>query len=246
MARQHADAIASFEGARDDSRDSRRLGEVDRQHCCCSAWAARTPSAAPSSRSTARSASKRSPCRSPSNFASRCRSTIAPCSSRPNPVRAPKCCAGSQENDGGTQHTFGLTLEGSSSLAKAAPSLVGAGGTELAFAATRSLTVSFALHLAILAALGQRSHGRTCRASERNHEGQRRRRSPLSQMFQPSSPPAAVCRALRKHWRLALPNCRAAPAFRSKAASFVMDRWRCLGRRSASCSFAGRITRRGW
>lgn len=59
-----------------------------------------------------------------------------------------------KENDGGTKHTFGLTLEGSSSLAKAAPSLVGAGGTELAFAATRSLTVSFALHLAILAALG--------------------------------------------------------------------------------------------
>jgi fructoselysine-6-P-deglycase FrlB-like protein len=56
---------------------------------------------------------------------------------------------------GGTPDTFGLTLEGGSSLAKAAPSLVGAGGTELAFAATRSLTVSFALHLAILAALGE-------------------------------------------------------------------------------------------
>jgi fructoselysine-6-P-deglycase FrlB-like protein len=55
---------------------------------------------------------------------------------------------------GGTPDTFGLTLEAGSSLAKAAPSLVGAGGTELAFAATRSLTVSFALHLAILAALG--------------------------------------------------------------------------------------------
>lgn len=55
---------------------------------------------------------------------------------------------------GGSEHTFGLTLEGSSFLAKATPSLVGAGGTELAFAATRSLTVSFALHLAILAALG--------------------------------------------------------------------------------------------
>jgi fructoselysine-6-P-deglycase FrlB-like protein len=55
---------------------------------------------------------------------------------------------------GGTKDTFGLTLEAGSSLAKAAPSLVGAGGTELAFAATRSLTVSFALHLAILAALG--------------------------------------------------------------------------------------------
>jgi fructoselysine-6-P-deglycase FrlB-like protein len=56
---------------------------------------------------------------------------------------------------GGTPDTFGLTLETGSSLARAAPSLIGAGGTELAFAATRSLTVSFALHLAILAALGE-------------------------------------------------------------------------------------------
>jgi fructoselysine-6-P-deglycase FrlB-like protein len=55
---------------------------------------------------------------------------------------------------GGTTDTFGLTLEAGSSLAKAASSLVGVGGTELAFAATRSLTVSFALHLAILTALG--------------------------------------------------------------------------------------------
>ncbi len=55
---------------------------------------------------------------------------------------------------GGTEDTFGLTLEGTSSLARSAPSLVGAGGTELAFAATRSLTVSFALHLAVLSALG--------------------------------------------------------------------------------------------
>jgi fructoselysine-6-P-deglycase FrlB-like protein len=59
-----------------------------------------------------------------------------------------------KETGGGTKHTFGLTLEGGSSLARAAPSLIGAGGTELAFAATRSLTVTFALHLAILAALG--------------------------------------------------------------------------------------------
>jgi fructoselysine-6-P-deglycase FrlB-like protein len=56
---------------------------------------------------------------------------------------------------GGSEHTFGLTLEGTSFLATAAPCLVGAGGTELAFAATRSLTVSFALHLAIFAALGE-------------------------------------------------------------------------------------------
>ncbi len=56
---------------------------------------------------------------------------------------------------GGSEDTFGLTLEGTSFLAGAAPCLVGAGGTELAFAATRSLTVSFALHLAVLSALGE-------------------------------------------------------------------------------------------
>jgi fructoselysine-6-P-deglycase FrlB-like protein len=56
---------------------------------------------------------------------------------------------------GGTADVFGLTLEGASFLARTVPCLVGAGGTELAFAATRSLTVTFALHLAILAALGE-------------------------------------------------------------------------------------------
>lgn len=49
---------------------------------------------------------------------------------------------------------FGMTLEGGSSLARLAPSLVGHGGTEHAFAATRSLTVTLALHLSVLAALG--------------------------------------------------------------------------------------------
>lgn len=58
------------------------------------------------------------------------------------------------ETNGATPHTFGLTLEGNSFLARNAPALVGVGGTERAFAATRSLTISFALHLAILAALG--------------------------------------------------------------------------------------------
>jgi fructoselysine-6-P-deglycase FrlB-like protein len=50
--------------------------------------------------------------------------------------------------------TYGLTLEGGSTLARTVPCLIGAGGTENAFAATRSLTVSFALHLAVLCALG--------------------------------------------------------------------------------------------
>lgn len=59
------------------------------------------------------------------------------------------------EETGGTSETFGLTLEGTSFLARTAPSLVGVGGTEHAFAATRSLTITFALHLAIFAALGE-------------------------------------------------------------------------------------------
>jgi fructoselysine-6-P-deglycase FrlB-like protein len=59
------------------------------------------------------------------------------------------------DETGGTAETFGFTLENSSFLARTASCLVGHGGTEQAFAATRSLTVSFALHLAILAALGE-------------------------------------------------------------------------------------------
>jgi len=49
---------------------------------------------------------------------------------------------------------YGLTLEGDSPLATALPSLVGAGGRELAYAATRSQTVTLALHAALLEALG--------------------------------------------------------------------------------------------
>ncbi|WP_407866794.1 SIS domain-containing protein [Phyllobacterium phragmitis] len=57
--------------------------------------------------------------------------------------------------DSGPEDVFGLTLEAGSTIARMLPSLVGAGGTEHAFAATRSLTVTFALHAAILAALGE-------------------------------------------------------------------------------------------
>lgn len=55
---------------------------------------------------------------------------------------------------GNVRDTFGLTLEEKSFLGRTVPCLIGAGGTELAFAATRSLTISFALHLSVLAALG--------------------------------------------------------------------------------------------
>lgn len=58
-----------------------------------------------------------------------------------------------QENEAGPD-IFGLTLDGDSTLGRAVPCLVGAGGAETAFAATRSITVSLGLHLAVLAALG--------------------------------------------------------------------------------------------
>jgi fructoselysine-6-P-deglycase FrlB-like protein len=50
---------------------------------------------------------------------------------------------------------YGMTLEPHSTLARAVPSLVGSGGAEVAFAATRSLVVTLALHLAVLAGLGE-------------------------------------------------------------------------------------------
>lgn len=49
---------------------------------------------------------------------------------------------------------FGLTLDPASTLGRSLPCLVGAGGGEVAFAATRSLFVTLALHGAILSALG--------------------------------------------------------------------------------------------
>jgi len=48
----------------------------------------------------------------------------------------------------------GLTLEGDSPLARALPSLVGTGGSELAYAATRSQLITLAQHGALLEALG--------------------------------------------------------------------------------------------
>jgi fructoselysine-6-P-deglycase FrlB-like protein len=53
-----------------------------------------------------------------------------------------------------TSDTFGLTMNPQSTLARAVPSLIGAGGVERGFAATRSLMVTLALHASILEALG--------------------------------------------------------------------------------------------
>lgn len=49
---------------------------------------------------------------------------------------------------------YGLTLEADSPLATELPSLVGVGGRELAYAATRSQLITLGLHAAILEALG--------------------------------------------------------------------------------------------
>ncbi len=59
------------------------------------------------------------------------------------------------ERPAGREARFGLTLEPGSALARTVPSLIGAGGTERAFAATRSLMISLALHAAVIDALGE-------------------------------------------------------------------------------------------
>ncbi len=55
---------------------------------------------------------------------------------------------------GPAAEAFGLTMAPDSTLARSLPSLIGAGGVETAFAATRSILVCLALHAAILSALG--------------------------------------------------------------------------------------------
>lgn len=52
-------------------------------------------------------------------------------------------------------HVFGMTMGAESFLAKRVVSMTGAGGVETAFAATRSLTVTLAMHMAVLAQLGE-------------------------------------------------------------------------------------------
>jgi fructoselysine-6-P-deglycase FrlB-like protein len=49
---------------------------------------------------------------------------------------------------------YGLTMEPESPLARALPSLIGEGGSELAYAATRSQLIALAQHAALLEALG--------------------------------------------------------------------------------------------
>jgi fructoselysine-6-P-deglycase FrlB-like protein len=59
------------------------------------------------------------------------------------------------ERPAGDERRFGLTLGADSPLANAVPSLIGVGGVERGFAATRSLLLSLTLHSAVATALGQ-------------------------------------------------------------------------------------------
>jgi fructoselysine-6-P-deglycase FrlB-like protein len=58
------------------------------------------------------------------------------------------------QRDTGGETRFGLTLNPDSAVARSVPSLVGHGGMEQAFAATRSLYVTLALHARVLQELG--------------------------------------------------------------------------------------------
>ncbi len=85
--------------------------------------------------------------------------------SAPFPPRARTVLLTSQSGESGevvaylarpseAEERFGLTLNAEGALARTLPSLVGQGGVEKAFAATRSLMVSLALHARVLDALG--------------------------------------------------------------------------------------------
>lgn len=58
-----------------------------------------------------------------------------------------------------SDRTIGMTLDPDSPLAKNSQAMVGAGGVETAYAATRSLVVTLAMHAVLLEALGADIHG---------------------------------------------------------------------------------------
>ena len=92
-------------------------------------------------------------CRFPSSSSLRFEPTTRPSSITSQSGESAEVIRWLKEHEG-QEGIFGLTLDPEASLARALPCLVGSGGPELAFAATRSLTVGFALHLAVLAELG--------------------------------------------------------------------------------------------
>ena len=153
MARQHADALASLRANAEMASADRGQHHARAAGCCSSAWAPRTMPTAWSSRSIAGSASTRGPARA------------AELMHTPPPAMPRTTIFVSQSGESGEivellkaeaagEDRFGMTLDASSTLGRTLPCLVGAGGSEVAFAATRSLVVTLALHAALLAALG--------------------------------------------------------------------------------------------
>lgn len=152
MARQHADARASFEAARDVAarvaRSIRRTGRLTLLGMGGSHWVNRSAAVLYRAAGLEASAEVLS------------EALIAPFPDRPRTVLLTSQSGRSGEvlryldKPLGAEDRFGLTLDAESPLATRLPALIGAGGAERAFAATRSILVSQALHLAVLDGLG--------------------------------------------------------------------------------------------
>jgi hypothetical protein len=154
MARQHADALASFHSNRADGRKGRRQPETHRP--AAAPRHGRLAGGRPRRRASLPAPRHRRDCLAALRAARRAarRSTGARSSSPRSPAKAPRCCAGSGRPVAMPTPSASRSKPTPSSPARR-PASSAHGGTEQAFAATRSLTVSFALHLAILAALGE-------------------------------------------------------------------------------------------
>lgn len=153
MARQHADARASFTAAEsmaaEIARSVRRTGMLTLLGMGGSHWVNRTAASFYRTAGVEVSAE-----------------VLSEVLSTPLPSRSRTVLLLSQSGGSGeigpyldqtkdADDRFGITLDPHSLLGQALPSLCGIGGPERAYAATRSILVSLALHLAVLHALGE-------------------------------------------------------------------------------------------
>jgi fructoselysine-6-P-deglycase FrlB-like protein len=152
MARQHADALATLETARPAAEavaaSLRRTGRLTLLGMGGSHWVNRTAATLYRALGVDVEAAVLSEV------------LLAPLSARPRTVLITSQSGRSGEvvlyldGPARAEERFGLTMDAESPLGQAVPALVGVGGPEQAFAATRSLLVTLALHTAVLAALG--------------------------------------------------------------------------------------------
>lgn len=152
MARQHADALASFHGAgpmaAEVAQSIRRTGRLTLAAMGGSHWVNRAAAVA----------YRRLGIEVETEVLSELLITPQPDRERTVVLVSQSGNSGEivafLDTPAGKQERFGLTLDPASALGRSVPALVGVGGPERAFAATRSLLVSHALHLGVLAALG--------------------------------------------------------------------------------------------